>query len=132
MTFNTFLDLFGQHWALVALVLCPIVVVMMALSALTCEACGAPFGIFRRRNRTIDLCVRCALLHDIRRATEVREEATAAKSKQAPPAGPTAESKSQERREAQREQPAEQPAEHRRYTTQSPVELGVAGYPGAR
>lgn len=73
MIFNTFVGQLAQHWVLISLVLCPIVVVMMALAALRCEACGAPFGIFRRRNRTIDLCLRCALLHDFRRAAEIRE-----------------------------------------------------------
>jgi hypothetical protein len=70
MTIDAMASLVGEHWVLMLLVLCPIVVVTMALAALNCEACGAPFGIFRRRNRTIDLCVRCALLHDIRRAKE--------------------------------------------------------------
>ncbi len=82
MTFNTFVDLLAQHWVLLMLVLCPIVVVMMALAALTCEACGAPFGIFRRRSKTIDLCLRCAMLHDIRRAKDEREEKTDTTSKQ--------------------------------------------------
>jgi hypothetical protein len=76
MTFSTFVDLLVQHWVLVSLVLCPIVIVAMALAALTCEVCGAPFGVFRRRNRTIDLCLRCALLHDARRATEERDART--------------------------------------------------------
>ena len=71
MTFDKFLVLLTQHWVLISLVLCPIVVVVLALAALTCEACGAPFGIFRRRQRTIDLCLRCAVLHDIRRAKEM-------------------------------------------------------------
>ena len=76
MTFHTFLDLLAQHWVVISLVLCPIAVVLMALAALSCEACGAPFGIFRRRQRTIDLCLRCAVLHDIRRATDRRESDT--------------------------------------------------------
>ena len=82
MTFNTFMGLLAQHWVLLALVLCPIIVVMMALAALTCEACGAPFGIFRRRNKTIDLCLRCAVLHDVRRAKDARDEKADAASKQ--------------------------------------------------
>lgn len=73
MTLNVFLGLLAQHWVLLALVLCPIIVVVMALAALTCEACGAPFGIFRRRSKTIDLCLRCAVLHDIRRAKDERK-----------------------------------------------------------
>ena len=81
MTFNTFVDLLAQHWVLLGLVLCPIIVVMMALAALTCEACGAPFGIFRRRNKTIDLCLRCAVLHDIRRAKDERGDSSGGPSK---------------------------------------------------
>jgi hypothetical protein len=73
MTLTVFLSLLAQHWVLLALVLCPIIVVVMALAALTCEACGAPFGIFRRRSKTIDLCLRCAVLHDIRRAKDERD-----------------------------------------------------------
>jgi hypothetical protein len=73
MTSSTFASLVAEHWVLLALALCPIVIVGMALAALTCEVCGAPFGIFRRRNRTIDLCLRCAVLHDARRATEARD-----------------------------------------------------------
>lgn len=73
MTLDTMASLVAEHWVLLLLVLCPIVIVTMALAALNCEACGAPFGIFRRRNRTIDLCVRCALVHDIRQAKETRD-----------------------------------------------------------
>lgn len=73
MTLDTMASLVAEHWVLLLLVLCPIAIVTMALAALNCEACGAPFGIFRRRNRTIDLCIRCALVHDIRRAKETRE-----------------------------------------------------------
>lgn len=83
MTFSTFVDLLARHWVLIALVLCPIVVVGMALAALTCEVCGAPFGVFRRRNRTIDLCLRCALLHDARRVTEQRDARAARSDKPA-------------------------------------------------
>ncbi|MEO6779246.1 MAG: hypothetical protein ABI194_07285 [Gemmatimonadaceae bacterium] len=66
MTFKAIIDLLAQHWVVLLLALCPVLIVTMALSALTCEACSAPFGIFRRRNRTIDLCLRCALVHDFR------------------------------------------------------------------
>lgn len=66
MTAESFVGFIADHWVILGLILCPIVVVLMALAALSCEACGAPFGIFRRRNRTIDLCLRCALIHDIR------------------------------------------------------------------
>jgi hypothetical protein len=73
MTLSTFAGLVAEHWVLILLALCPVVIVGMALAALTCEVCGAPFGLFRRRNRTIDLCLRCAVLHDARRATETRD-----------------------------------------------------------
>ncbi|MEO7217630.1 MAG: hypothetical protein ABI026_05505 [Gemmatimonadaceae bacterium] len=73
MTLDTLASLVADHWVLILLVLCPIVIVTMALAALNCEACGAPFGIFRRRNRTIDLCIRCALVHDFRQAKETRD-----------------------------------------------------------
>ena len=92
MTFHTFVDLLAQHWVLLALVLCPIIVVMMALAALTCEACGAPFGIFRRRSKTIDLCLRCAVLHDIRRAKDAREGNNDGTSKQLSAVGSSGES----------------------------------------
>ncbi|MEO7103584.1 MAG: hypothetical protein ABI311_09380 [Gemmatimonadaceae bacterium] len=72
MALTTLLGLVTEHWMLTVLLLCPIVIVAMALAALSCEVCGAPFGVFRRRNRTIDLCLRCALLHDIRRAKDTR------------------------------------------------------------
>jgi hypothetical protein len=73
MADNASLSFIADHWVLLVLVLCPVVIVLMALAALTCEVCGAPFGIFRRRSKTIDLCIRCALLHDMRRAKELRE-----------------------------------------------------------
>ena len=73
MTLDTLASLITDHWVLILLVLCPIAVVTMALAALNCEACGAPFGIFRRRNRTIDLCIRCALVHDFRQAKDTRD-----------------------------------------------------------
>lgn len=73
MTFNALADFALEHWVLLTLLLCPVVVILMALAALRCEACGAPFGVFRRRSRTIDLCLRCAVLHDIRRATDLRK-----------------------------------------------------------
>jgi len=119
MTFDKFLVLLTQHWVLISLVLCPIVVVVLALAALTCEACGAPFGIFRRRQRTIDLCLRCAVLHDIRRAKEMRKPNAESLVPDAPPAGKSADSERQSRQEDRREE--------RRYSTQSPVELGVLG-----
>ena len=70
MTLDTFVGFIVDHWVALSLILCPIVIVLMALAALSCEACGAPFGIFRRRSKTIDLCLRCALIHDIRHAGE--------------------------------------------------------------
>lgn len=73
MAVDTFASIIAEHWVLILLALCPVAIVTMALAALNCEACGAPFGIFRRRNRTIDLCVRCALVHDIRHAKETRD-----------------------------------------------------------
>ena len=76
MTFDTFVGFIADHWVLLGLILCPIVIVLMALAALSCEACGAPFGIFRRRSRTIDLCLRCALIHDIRHGGESRDSQT--------------------------------------------------------
>lgn len=81
MTLSSFGAILAEHWVVITLVLCPVIVVMMALAALCCEACGAPFGIFRRRNRTIDLCLRCAMLHDFRRASDQKkadDEAAAA------------------------------------------------------
>lgn len=72
MAITTLLGMAAEHWMLTVLLLCPIVIVAMALAALSCEVCGSPFGVFRRRNRTIDLCLRCALLHDIRQAKETR------------------------------------------------------------
>jgi hypothetical protein len=124
MTFDTFVGLVVEHWVLISLVLCPIVVVMMALAALACEACGAPFGIFRRRNRTIDLCLRCALLHDYRKASETRQS-SADNSDSGSPSS-TSES------DAGAQSQSQSRAEDRRYATRSPVPLGVAPHPEAR
>lgn len=124
MTFSTFVGLLTEHWVLMSLVLCTIVIVMMALAALTCEACGAPFGIFRRRQRTIDLCLRCAVLHDIRRANDARKPVHEPDSGTTPPNANSADASPQSRQEDSREE--------RRYSTQSPIELGVAGYPAGR
>ncbi len=124
MTFSTFVGLLTEHWVLMSLVLCTIVIVMMALAALTCEACGAPFGIFRRRQRTIDLCLRCAVLHDIRRANDARKPVHESDSGTTPPNANSADASPQSRQEDSREE--------RRYSTQSPIELGVAGYPAGR
>lgn len=90
MTLNLFVGFIADHWVILGLILCPIVVVLMALAALTCEACGAPFGIFRRRSRTIDLCLRCAVIHDIRHAGKGPTEAAAASAapSQAQPSAP--------------------------------------------
>lgn len=85
MTFSAFIDLVVQHWVVLSLVLCPILIVTMALAALTCEACGAPFGVFRRRNRTVDLCLRCAVLHDMRRAESRNSSVEPDASSPAPP-----------------------------------------------
>jgi hypothetical protein len=117
MTFTAFVDLLGRHWVILAIVLCPIVVVLMALAALTCEACGAPFGIFRRRNRTIDLCLRCALVHDFRRASELRK---AGRNTDAPPDP----SKPQDPQDP--ESRLERRSENRRQPPQPPAELSVA------
>jgi len=117
MTFSTFVDLLAQHWVLLALVLCPIIVVMMALAALTCEACGAPFGFFRRRNKTIDLCLRCAVLHDIRRAKDEREENSDGPSKLSVASGDN---------DAQADSPEAGSRADRGYKVRSPVDLGVA------
>ncbi len=103
-----------QHWVVISLVLCPILVVMMALAALSCEACGAPFGIFRRRQRTIDLCLRCAVLHDIRRASDQKKADLEARS---------AVSVTVKDGESSGD---------RMMVTQSPVELGVHAHPAAR
>lgn len=103
-----------EHWLTISLVLCPVLVVLMALAALTCEACGAPFGIFRRRQRTIDLCVRCAVLHDIRSANDQKAAAVEAAAKARSDAGSGA-----------------TPSEATVYATQSPVQLDDA-HPVAR
>lgn len=120
MTFNTFVDLLAQHWVLLALVLCPIIVVMMALAALTCEACGAPFGIFRRRSKTIDLCLRCAVLHDIRRAKDAREGNTDGASKQSASDGDARADSSDAGSHADR-----------RYSAQPSVDLSIATRAGS-
>jgi hypothetical protein len=130
MTLDTFAGLVAGHWVLMLLVLCPILIVLMALAALSCEACGAPFGIFRRRNRTIDLCLRCALLHDIRRAKETREapskerqRSNAEPASSPPQSGSSAEPKSPGRQEDRRQ-------EDRRIgvATQHAAGLGIAGH----
>ena len=128
MTFSTFVDLLAQHWVLISLVLCPIAVVTMALAALTCEACGAPFGIFRRRQRTIDLCLRCAVLHDIRRANDMRKSNDEPGSTGTPPAARSTEPGPQAPQGGRR-------ADRRgdlRLSIQSPVELGGAAHPAGR
>ena len=117
MTFDLFAGFVADHWVIMGLILCPIVIVLMALAALTCEACGAPFGIFRRRSRTIDLCLRCALIHDIRHAGEGRPAGadTSAGQASAPPS----------REESSRED--------RRYSaTQAGAGLGAVGHAGSR
>lgn len=119
MTYSAFVDLVVQHWVVLTLVLCPIVIVLMALASLSCEACGAPFGVFRRRHRTIDLCLRCSVLHDIRRASESRKSSSEPGG--SPGTEPAAESQAQPRHGDRRQD--------RRFTTQPAVELGVAGHP---
>jgi hypothetical protein len=127
MTFTTFVDILAEHWVLISLVLCPIVVVMLALAALTCEACGAPFGIFRRRQRTIDLCLRCAVLHDVRRANDARKQGGESGSAGTPRNAKSGDAEPHERQEDSREERREE----RLFSTQSPVELGVAGHPSS-
>lgn len=129
MTFNVFLDLVAQHWVLLALVLCPIIVVVMALAALTCEACGAPFGIFRRRSKTIDLCLRCAVLHDIRRVKEEREGVAAGPSRQSAAGDPPEDVASV--REPSDTGASEDRRGDRRYAA-LPASLGVANPAGIR
>lgn len=102
-----------EHWLTISLALCPVLVVLMALAALTCEACGAPFGIFRRRHRTIDLCLRCAVLHDIRSANDQKAAAFEAASKVSNEAKSDATSGSA----------SKSTTEARAYATQSPVRL---------
>jgi hypothetical protein len=118
MTFSAFVNLVTQHWVLIALVACPVVVIMMALAALTCEACGAPFGVFRRRQRTIDLCLRCAMLHDFRRASEIRKSAAQAASSEHGASGKDSPDSHQDDRATQR-----------RFAIESPVELGLTAHP---
>ena len=127
MTFTTFVDILAEHWVLISLVLCPIVVVMLALAALTCEACGAPFGIFRRRQRTIDLCLRCAVLHDVRRANDARKQRGESGSAGTPRNVKSDDAEPHKRHEDSREERREE----RLFSTQSPVELGVAGHPSS-
>lgn len=120
MTTSTLVGFVGDHWVILTLILCPIVIVTMALAALSCEACGAPFGIFRRRSRTIDLCLRCALIHDIRHpgdAHESRERPADA----APGRSPAAPA---------REEPARQ--DDRRYNQSQTGGMGVAGHATTR
>jgi hypothetical protein len=116
MTFDLLVGFVADHWVILGLILCPIVIVLMALAALTCEACGAPFGIFRRRSRTIDLCLRCALIHDIRHAGEGRAADADASSAQAsvPPSG------------------EESSREDRRYSSTKAASLGAVGHAGTR
>lgn len=117
MTVDALQAMFVEHWLSVGLVLCPVLVVMMALAALSCEACGAPFGIFRRRQRTIDLCIRCAVLHDIRSAND--QKAAAADAAASPQSDITSDAASKSR------------SESRAFVTQSPVQLDDA-HPVAR
>ncbi|MEO7042101.1 MAG: hypothetical protein ABI035_07570 [Gemmatimonadaceae bacterium] len=118
MTLTALLGIMIEHWVIAALVLCPILIVTMALAALSCEVCGAPFGVFRRRNRTVDLCLRCALLHDLRRAdgSPIERRREGAEGGSDPlvsvEAGPEAEDRGFERREDRRTT-AEQAAERR-------------------
>ena len=120
MTASSFGELVAQHWVMISLALCPVLVVMMALAALSCEACGAPFGIFRRRQRTIDLCLRCAVLHDIRRANDQKKADVEARS---------APSKSVTGNDSRANG---QTGVSRLFVTQSPVELGTQAHPVAR
>lgn len=116
MTFDLLAGFVADHWVILGLILCPIVIVLMALAALSCEACGAPFGIFRRRSRTIDLCLRCALIHDIRHAGEGRTTgADASPAQTSPPPN---------REESSRED--------RRYSPGQPSSLGAVGHAGSR
>ncbi len=139
MTLKAFLDLVVEHWVLMSLVLCPIVIVLMALAALSCEACGAPFGVFRRRTRTIDLCLRCAVLHDFRRATETRNERRAdglgsktgvGDRDSGSGASQSTESKSASEPKRRTEDQRGDRGEDRRYAMQPTIELGVAGHRG--
>ncbi len=118
MTFNDFIGFVAAHWVILGLALCPIVVVLMALAALSCEACGAPFGVFRRRSRTIDLCLRCALIHDFRAANEDRAAAKLA-------ARAVAQSVTVEAS-------VDSPREDRRLPVVQPASLDVAGHAGRR
>ncbi|MDQ2889552.1 MAG: hypothetical protein M3R65_03215 [Gemmatimonadota bacterium] len=123
MTLSSFEVLLAQHWVVIGLVLCPVLVVMMALAALSCEACGAPFGIFRRRHRTIDLCLRCAVLHDIRRESDRNNAESDVTPSGSGTVAPAASSINGSPR-AELDGPV--------YTTQSPVELGVHPHPAGR
>jgi hypothetical protein len=114
MTFDTFVGFVVDHWVALGLVLCPIVIVLMALAALSCEACGAPFGIFRRRSKTIDLCLRCALIHDIRHAGGASKVRAA--DGDASPAQPPTPNRDESARE------------DRRYNSAQAGSLGVAGH----
>ena len=125
MALTTFMGMVAEHWMLTVLVLCPIAIVMMALAALNCEVCGAPFGVFRRRNRTIDLCLRCALLHDIRHAKETRLE------RQADTTGPTPDAADSETRPEAQERRVER-REERVRTLALPIHVATAGGAGQR
>ena len=126
MTLTALLGIMIEHWVVAALVLCPILIVTMALAALNCEVCGAPFGVFRRRNRTVDLCLRCALLHDMRRAdgspVERRGEGAFERGEQ-----PTASGG-----EAETEASGAERREDRRITLEQPVQRRVVANPGQR
>lgn len=121
MTFSAIVDIVSQHWVLMTLVLCPVAVVMMALAALSCEACGAPFGVFRRRHRTIDLCLRCAMLHDYRRASDICESRIR-----------EIESESGTEDETGAKAGRDSRPEPRRYSVESPVQLGLTAHPPGR
>jgi len=125
MALTAWLGTVAEHWMLTVLVLCPIVIVTMALAALSCEVCGAPFGVFRRRNRTIDLCLRCALLHDIRRAKDKRLE------RDADTPGPAADGPNSTNGPEAQERRAER-REERVRTMELPIQMGAAGGSGPR
>lgn len=126
MTLTALLGIMIEHWVITALVLCPILVVTMALAALNCEVCGAPFGVFRRRNRTVDLCLRCALLHDMRRSdgTSVEGQGTGSVDVGDPLTPARTESETGDRRVERRED--------RRKTMEQPTERHVVVNPGQR
>ena len=124
MTVVALQTMLAEHWLSISLALCPVLVVLMALAALTCEACGAPFGIFRRRQRTIDLCLRCAVLHDIRSANDQKTAAVDAAT-----ASTAAANKA--RADAESDSSSNSTTEARVYATQSPVQLSGDAHPVA-